>query len=355
MSLEVYFKDKLSKLIFIEFKKEKITEIFHINCNEDIYLPLRSESLTEKAKASGEFRSIPVQLFVEGIFYVLGTDPKFRYSKVYKDIINKNDSFKNVMKSIIFQEVKKETYEEGFILLKGLLEVDKTSDNYEKYFLLVETLMEKNKIFEEDLIVEVEKAKSINGYLHPYIIEAKIYKEKGEFEKALISLSTYLEKGGEEKEEVTNLKKSLEYVRNYEKGKELVYDNPSEALDLLLPLVEEFNDDAILLYYIAIAYRILKENKVAIEYLNIALALDSSLSQVVNELGINYASIGNYKKAIEYFRVAFDATKSIEICTNLVMSYVNVGDLKQAKLHINIAEKLDPNDEILKDLKELVK
>lgn len=355
MSLEVYFKDKLSKLIFIEFKKEKINEIFHIHCNEDIYLPVRSESLTEKAKASGEFKSIPVQLFVEGIFYVLGTDPKFRYSKVYTDILYKNDAFKNFIKSVIFEEVKKEIFEEGYILLKGLLEVDKTKDNYEKYFLLVESLIEKNKIFEEDLMVEVEKAKSIKGYLEPYILEAKFYKEKGEFEKSLRALSTYLEKGGEEKEEVIFLKDSLEHIRSYEKGKELVYDNPSEALNLLLPLIEKFNDDAILLYYIAIAYRILKENKVAIEYLNFALALDSSLSQVVNELGINYASIGNYKKAIEYFRVAFDATKSIEICTNLVMCYVNVGDTRQAKLHLNIAEKLDPTDEILKDLKELVK
>lgn len=355
MSIEVYFKNKLEKLIFIEFKKEKIDELFHVKCSEDLYLPVRSESLANKAKALGEVSSIPVELFVEGIFYILGADSKFRYSKVYKDIIEKNITFKNFVKGKIYEEIKKELYEEGFILLKGLLEVEKNIENYEKYFLLVEPLMQKDKIFEEDALNEIEKAKLLPNYLYPYIFEASIYKEKGEFEKALISLNIYFEKGGEVKEEVNNLKDSLECIRNYERGKELIYDNPRDALTLLLPLVEKFSDDAILLYHIAVGYRILKEYNAAIEYLKIALAIDSSLSQVVNELGINYASLGNYRKAIEYLRIAFDATKSIEICTNLVMCYLNAGDMRQAKLHLEIAEKLDPNDEILKDLKDLVK
>lgn len=355
MSLEVYFKEKLSKLIFIEFKKEKIDELFHVKCSEDLYLPARSESLANKAKTVGEFNSIPVELFVEGIFYVLGTDSKFRYCKVFKDIIQKNDAFKNYVKRKIYDEVNKEFYEDAYILLKGLLQIERNIENYDKYFLLVETLIQKDKIFEEDAMEENENAKYIENYLYPYIFEANIYKSKGEFEKALICVHTYFEKGGEEKEEIKELKSSLEYIRNYEKGKELIYENPRDALNFLLPLVEKFNEDAILFYHIAVGYRILKEYNIAIEYLKVALALDDTLSQVVNELGINYASIGNYNKAIEYLRIAFGATRSIEICTNLVMCYLNIGDAKQAKLHFEIAEKLDPDDEIVKNLKEIVK
>lgn len=355
MSIDVYFKDKLSKLIFIEFKKEKIDELFHVKCSEDLYLPARSESLANKAKTVGEFNSIPIDLFIEGIFYVLGTDPKFRYSQGYKDIIENNYTFINYIKGKIFEEIKKEAYEEGFILLKGLLEVEKNSENYEKYFLLVESLIQKDKIFEEDALIEIEKAKAVNGYLYPYVFESNIYKEKGEFEKALMSLNTYFEKGGEEKEEIKDLKTSLDTIRSYEKGKELIYTSTEEALELLLPLVEKFNDDAILFYYIAVGYRRLKQYNVAIKYLEIALALDSSLSQVVNELGINYASVGNYNKAIEYLRIAFDATKSIEICTNLIMCYLKQGDMRQAKLHLEIAEKLNPEDEVVRDLKDLLK
>ena len=71
--------------------------------------------------------------------------------------------------------------------------------------------------------------------------------------------------------------------------------------------------------------------KKAIYYLNDSLAISSDYVEVINELGINYACLGEYETAIKYFRTAFEVTKSIEICTNLIMCYLNIGDNKQAK------------------------
>ncbi|MNI79377.1 Tetratricopeptide repeat protein [compost metagenome] len=72
-------------------------------------------------------------------------------------------------------------------------------------------------------------------------------------------------------------------------------------------------------------------------------------------MGINYASLEDFENAIKYFRKAFEATRDIEICTNLIMCYLNSGDLKQARLHLEIAEKINKDDEIVKEIKEYIK
>ena len=75
--------------------------------------------------------------------------------------------------------------------------------------------------------------------------------------------------------------------------------------------------------------------------------------EVINEFGINYACLENYEMAIQYFRKAFEVTKSIEICTNLVMCYINVKNIEQAKIHLDIAKKIDAKDEIVIQLEKL--
>jgi len=69
-------------------------------------------------------------------------------------------------------------------------------------------------------------------------------------------------------------------------------------------------------------------------------------------MGINYASIGDYQTALAYLRKAFEATRSVEICTNIIMCYLNLGDVDNAKLNYDIAKKLDPNDEIVLQIKD---
>ncbi|MNP49592.1 Tetratricopeptide repeat protein [compost metagenome] len=120
-------------------------------------------------------------------------------------------------------------------------------------------------------------------------------------------------------------------------------------------MLDRFGDNPSLFYYVALCYRKLENYEKAIYYLNESIAIDSSIVETINEMGINYASLEDFENAIKYFRKAFEATRDIEICTNLIMCYLNSGDLKQARLHLEIAEKINKDDEIVKEIKEYMK
>lgn len=356
MDIKAEFVQKVSKLIFLEFKGESILQIFGVNSKESVYLPVRPLRVADKVKAGEKFEKIPVSFFIEGMFYVLGGDKDFKFNKIYLNILNKNcNEALGYIKGIIFDEVKKGSYEDAYIIIKGLINIEANKDNYDKLFMLLENLIELDSSYEEEYIEMLNNSESIKGYFEPYYKKAIIYYKQKKYEDAWFNLITYIEKTQSKSKEVIELKHVLENIRNFDKGKELIFTNPNEALKHLIPLLDEFEDDAILNFNIAVAYRVLGNYEKAIYYLNDAMAIDSSIVDIINELGINYAAINNYDIAIKYLRKAFEVTKSIEICTNLVMCYLNKGDMKQAKLHFEIAKKINPKDEIVLELGEIIK
>lgn len=350
MDVKTYFSNKLSKMLFLEIKREKVEQAFNLKVDSNIYLPIKSEDIISKVKAGDNLDNIPMSFFVEGMFFVLGADDKFRFNKVYEKIINNLPKSEDYIKGRIFQEVKKENFEDCYAFLKGLCKISSTEEVYDKLILVLEKLRIQDKMYMDEELNVLENAKSINGYNKPYLYEAIINREKGELKKALVSLNKYIEMGGKETSEVIAIKSSLEDVTDIEDGKELMVSNPTDALKKLLPLIDRFADDPIIYYYIGVAYRNLENYDKAIYYLNKSLEIDNSLMDVVNELAINYACIGNYDVAIKYLRKIFEAEKSIEVCTNLIMCYANKGDIEQVKNHIEIAKKIDPNDEVLNDI-----
>ncbi|MBS5822595.1 MAG: tetratricopeptide repeat protein [Clostridium argentinense] len=353
MSIKSYLLEKLSKVLFLEIKKG--SKINNFTFKENTYLPVRSEAIVEKTKSGDNLKDIPINLFLEGMFYVLGTDKDFKFNNIYKDLIKDIPDSLKLIKSIIFKEIKEERYEEAYILIKGLIVIESTKDNYSKALLLVDEIRKKNSVFKEEELNLIEEGKSISEFPIPYLYEAGIKRDDKDMEGALFSINQYLALGGEKTDDVIEFKASLDMITSYDKAKIMVYESPKEALEILLPLLEELGDNAEIYYYIAIAYRILENYEKAIYYLNDSLAISSDYVEVINELGINYACLGEYETAIKYFRTAFEVTKSIEICTNLIMCYLNIGDNKQAKIHFDIAKKLDPNDEVLKDIEKIIK
>ncbi|MCR3759852.1 tetratricopeptide repeat protein [Clostridium felsineum] len=348
MSIQQEFKDKVSKLIFLELKKESIDSIFNVKVRENIYAPIRSKRLIDKVKAGSKFENIPLSFFVEGMFYVLGGDENFKYNDIYSELMNKNSEMTTqYIKEIIYDEVKENNYEEAYILLKGLITIEPNEENYEKIMMISEAIREKKAEFQEEELKVIDRAKNLEGYIKPYFYEAIIKNENKDYEGAWLAINTYIQNGGEENETTKALKHSLQDIKNYEKAKEVMSQDPKEALKIFIKLLDEFQDDAVLLYYIGVTYRMLANYEKAIYYLNESMALDSNVVEVFNELGINYAALGDMDNAINYLRKAFDVTKSIEICTNLIICYMNKGDLTQAKLHYEIAKKLNPEDEIV--------
>ncbi|NEZ47918.1 tetratricopeptide repeat protein [Clostridium niameyense] len=350
MDLKSNFAEKLSKILFLEIKKQKVYDIFHIKVDESIYLPIKSDMLLGEVKSGDNLDKIPMTFFVEGMFYVLGCDDKFKFNNIYKDILLNIPKSLDYIKGRIFDEVKKESYEDAYILLNGLSNIESTEDVYGKMILVLENLRRVNPLYKEEEVKILQQAKSIKGYNTPYLYDAIIKREDGKFQDALNLLNIYISMGGEQNTQIIELKDSLMDIVDLETGREFMDEDPVEALKKLIPLLDKFEEEPSIYYYVAIAYRNLKNHDKAIYYLNKALEIDNTFIDVVNELAINYASLGNYDIAISYLRKAFEVEKSIEICTNLIMCYINKGDLESAIKHINIAKKINPNDEILKEI-----
>ncbi|MFD3156155.1 tetratricopeptide repeat protein [Haloimpatiens sp. FM7330] len=354
MDIKTYYAEKLSKMLFLNIKKEKLKDIFNIELKEDIYMPVAAEDLAERVKKGDFLQKIPIGFFVEGMYYVLGADSNFKYNEYYKTMILNTIEADQYIKGRIAKEVKKKCYEDAYILLKGLTYIEITKENYLKMFLLCDKLRIKSKMYKDEALEIIEKAKQFEDFPEPYFYEALVLKDEGDFQKALFCINTYLSKGGEETKEVSEFKTSLKIVNDYDKGKDLVCEDPDDALKLLIPLIDDLGDNAEIYYYIAVAYRNLQNPEKAIYYLNEALAIDNAVVEVINELGINYAAIGEFEKAISYFRSAFQYTGSIEICTNLVMCYLNIKDIKQAKVHLKLAKEIDANDEVVLQLEKML-
>ncbi|MBU5485484.1 tetratricopeptide repeat protein [Clostridium sp. MSJ-11] len=356
MEIKSRFSDKLSKILFLEVDKNKLGKIFKKNIEEEIYMPIKSEDIINKVKSGEDMDNISVIYFVEAMFFVLGADEHFKYNKYYLDFIKSTPESIKFIKGKIFKAIDEKLYEDAYIMLKGLINVEESKENYEKLLMLCDKLRTLDSIYKSEEISVINKIKNVySDYSLPYLYESLIKREENNFEAALFSINNYIALGGEETLEITDLKISLKSISDYEKGKELIYDDPKTALSYLLPLIDIIKEDGVLYYYIAIAYRILENYEKAIYYLNEALNIESNMPQVINELAINYASLGNYEKAIELLRKAFEATKSIEICTNIIMCYLNCGNIEGAKQHFKIAQKMDPKDEVVLELEEILK
>jgi tetratricopeptide (TPR) repeat protein len=342
MDMKSYFSDKLDKFVFLQIN------------GEEAYLPVKSGSIIDDIKEKGDLEKIPFSYFLYGMFFMLGADNTFTYRDDYIRIIKKTEGSTRYIKGKIAEEIKQGNYEDGYILLKGLSQIEQNKDVFDKLIMVLEELKIKNPAFAEEEMAMLEKAKEIPGYEKPYFYEALLKRDIKDYRGAMEAISKYIEISGTSDKEVIDFKEDLSKSADYEKGKELIYDDPKEALKLLIPLIDQFPEDATLLYYIGVCYRILENYEKSIYYLNQALELDNDLVQVVNELGINYAKLGDFDTAVKYLRKAFEATKSAEICTNLVTCYLEMGKLEDAKAHLALAEKLDPEDEIVQELKKMI-
>lgn len=348
MDIKAKVREELSKLLFLELKKGSYLGEYYIN--KEIYVPIKATSIIDDINKGGKMDKVPISAFIEGMTYVLGSDKEFKYNEDYIEILNSIEISVNVIKNKIFNEIQGKKYEEAYVLIKGLLNIEKSEDVYNKTFILLQQLKSLDKDYIEEEFEIIDEAKKLSNYAEVYLYEAIAYKDNKNFEKALVSIHTYLEMGGKETKEITELKEFLLNINQFNKGKELSMENPEEALKHLIPLIDYYSDSPNIYYYIAVSYRNLGNFEKAIYYLNEAATIDDAVIEVLNEYGINYASLGEFNKAISFFEKAFEAIKNVEICTNIVMCYLNIKDLENAEKFMKEAMKLDKEDEVVKEL-----
>lgn len=354
------YKDKLSKLLFLEVNKDGFKKSLNIPDyvefkNDDLYMPISSEYVVANAEDVLKLSNLPIYYFVEGIFTVFGADKNVRYNEDYGTILSYIPDCEECVKSLIADRIKKDRFEDAYILLKGLYRYTKEEEILTKLLSVGETIREKDSSFDEIMIDDIEECKeNFEKSPDPYLYNALILRDKGDYKGAEVQINEYINKGGKRTPEIEQIMIDIGNVSNFEKAVGYLKDEPKKSIELLLPLCEEFKENPLIYYYLGVGYRRLENYNKAIHYLSKSLSIESGSLETVNELGMSYACIGEYEEAIKYFRKAFEASKEVEICTNIVMCYINMGDTEQAKIHLDIAKKLAPEDEIVIEIDQML-
>lgn len=355
MNFNAVCKEKLSKLLFLEIDGDNFVKTLgedpsKLNIKE-LYIPVNPKYISKDIEKGYKLDKLPIHYLVEGMFFALGADESLRFNVEYKKILPLIKEADVAIKKIISDRINEGSLVESLILLKGLSEINKTEEVYSKLFLVCEGIREKNKNYNEVQLDFSEKCKEdLPKFTIPYLYASLAYNDLGQYDKAYLEINEYISKGGEKTEEIRALYEEIKDSMDYEKSKDELVDEPEIALQRLLPLADKFEDNAIIRYYIATAYRRLDNYEKAIYYLNECMAIDKNMVEPVNELGINYACLGDYENAIKCFRKAFEGTRDVEICTNIIMCYLNLGNLEDAKKHLEIAKAINKDDEIVNDI-----
>ena len=356
MNFKTMYTDRLSKMLFLEINKEAFCKNIKIPDdivleNSDLYIPVNSEYVAKDANDSSKINNLPIYYFIEGMFMALGADENLRFNKDYGCILSYIDDCEECIKSIIAQKVKEEKLQDAYILSKGLYRYTNEEDVMNAVLSIGETIREEHNEFGEILVGDIEECKEkFKENSIPYLYAALIYRDEGDYKKAQYEINEYTKRGGEKDEEIEYIINDINNISNYEKAIEIVYDDPNKAISMLLPLHEQFDDNPLIYYYLAIGYRKLENYDKAIYYLMESLRIESGILDVINELGLNYACLKKYKEALKYFKKALKASNEVGICTNIIMCYINLGDKDNAKKYLKKAKKINENDEVVKEI-----
>lgn len=360
MDYKAAIKEKLGKLLFLEmniegFKKTVGIPEYVTFKNKDLYIPISSEYISSNIQNEIKIKNLPIYYFIEGMFLAMGSDETLRFNDDYELILDYIKDTESCIKSLISKNIENDKLLEGYVLLKGYYNYSKDLDVMKKLLLVGESLREKDSGFNDILLDEIDYCEK-NGLniAEAYLYKAIVLKGKGDFSAAKVAMNEYHNRGGKVTAEVEIINKDIDNIYTYEKAIELLNEDPEESIEMLLKLTEEFDNNPLIYYYIALGFRKLEDYEKAIYYLKESLQIESGILEVVVELGVNYACIGEFNQAIKYFRKAFEASKEVEICTNIVMCYLNLNDYENAKLHLDIAKSINSEDEIVKQLDKML-
>ena len=354
------FKEKLGKLLFLELDKEGFKKSVGIPSyvsfnNKDLYLPISSEYITKNIQDEIKIKNLPIFYFIEGMFLAIGADENLRFNDDYEIILSYIKDSDTCIRSVISKKIKENNLIDGYLLLKGYYRVSKDNEVMKKLLLVGESIREKDSGFKDILLSDIQYCEeNLLNISEVYLYKALILKDNGDFKGAKVAINEYTNKGGKITDEIKGIIDDINNVSNYEIAIEHLNDDPVKTIKMQLDLLNNFDKNPLIYYYLGVAYRKLENYEKAIYYLKESLERESGIYEVVVELGINYACINDFESAIKYFKKAFEATKEVEICTNIVMCYMNLNNYDEAKLHLEIAKKLNPDDEIVKDLEKIL-
>lgn len=364
-----YFKKKTDEIIFIELKEDANIKIEGYP-EYNIPLPLMTKSLVKEINESNLEEEIDLSYILEGIVFLIGIAPEFKYVEEYKDILV---SYGKQMEDYIFHQgikfMEKQDYDNGAIYFRTLKSINERNiDGIFNYGLALEGLAskffsidkkEEGTAFITKATITLESILDIDeSYPLTYYKLGYHYRYFEQYLKAKLIWSKYLLLDDDQLR-IQEIRGEIESIEdNVAIESALTYlhhDKFSEALDIFLKLLPKFKEQWEIKYLIGLCYKGLADYEVAIDYFYDSLDDYKMNSETYNELGICLFTIGDIEKAIGIFTLGLEKiSDDYRLLFNRGLGYLQLGKLKEAYTDIDKACKLNPGDENMKAQKQLL-
>lgn len=363
-----YYEKKRNDVSFITLKKGasiSFKDKTYIT-KKELPIPVRVQKLLEDIKKQNEVDGITLNNIIDGIIFVQGTDMQFEFLKDYTEMLEEL-SF-DIKPYIIFciNKFEPNEYEDGVIYGRALINIEenekscfiyasalenmgiehnkKGHDKISQYFL-----GESNKYFEKALDYD-------DKFALAYYKLGFYYKRMQQYVKAELTWAKHQELDDDvlRIEEIRNELIQLKSYVDFENGYNLILkERPEEGLDLLLPLVKEFNGWWNLLFFIGLAYRMLGDYEIAETYYENVLKIDGVQKDTLNELGLCKICRKKYVEAEELFsRLLSIDPGNCEVFCNRAVAFLYNNQVDRAKEDIQTALKINPHDKVALSIKE---
>lgn len=347
MDFLTYIKNGVENLLFIEIKKDVTLKLKGNPVLKKGEYPIDAEDIIDIAKDN--INAIPADKLINGMIYIVGSDENFKYNKLYIEFLKKVAGIESYI-ILKIKESKDKELKRSIIYSTTLFEITKNKEYGMNRIYLLMDLYDKTKLsFLEGEIVS--SLKSLTSLYPDYILPC-YYLGEYYLNKDLALSKFYLScclNDDKIKDEAQGLIAKIEKTEEYDSAVELVKKGEGDkAIKTLLTYIEENPKSPDALYFTAVALRQMGMYKNALQYLDNLLNFGET-SETYNEIGLNFASLQKYKSALEYFKSALKIKpQDSEILCNMAVCQFNLGNVKEAKDDFELAERLNPKDEVAK-------
>ncbi|WP_455258426.1 tetratricopeptide repeat protein [Peptoniphilus asaccharolyticus] len=360
--IEKKIKDKIKDIVFIELKKT--VKVKDLEIKKEIPLPVKMTSLLEGIQTGKLEEEFDLLRVTEGIVFLLGIEPDFKYAKEYRSIVEVVHS--NVKDYILYLSkyyLDNKNLIESYIYLNAqdaLLDYD--ADLFFTRLGVLEQIYNENI----ELLEDEEKQEIVSKLLKGYEDITKkeeyplaLYKLGhintgiGNHLKAMLYFKKFLnfDSNDELKNEVrVNMEELEDYARMEEGEAYLRYGKFREAENAFNRISESYYEVDKVSYYKSIinyhlsnyeeAYELIEEAIEKVnreEYYNHAALVSVALDNIDQ-------SIAWYEKGLEEFN------RSYTLNYNLGLLYYNLKD-KKYKDYFQKAYEIEPSEQLLSLLK----
>ncbi|NLJ78842.1 MAG: tetratricopeptide repeat protein [Tissierellia bacterium] len=370
-TVDKYFLNKVDQISFIELKEGAWVDVGDYTIEDDIPLPIVTDTLLKEARDGEVEEGFKASHLIEGIIYILGIDPEFKYNEQYKRILYSYDSkIEDYIMYTGFQHIQKGDYEQGAIYFRALTHInEKNVQGLFNYALCLENLsrnlIDQGKIQKADrfLLESTNQLEDLIGiseeFAPAYYKLGYYYRYFDQYLKTKLIWEKYLAMGDNEiyLQEVREQLESITDDINFEIGSDALNRGDYRlALENFLPLSDNRGASWNVYYLIGLAYRGLGDYENAIESISKAIDLGARDANIYNELGICLFTVGDADRAIDIFNKGIELEEgNYRIIFNRGMVYMRLGLLEEAADDIKRAYMLNPDDEAVKDQMQQLK